>query len=211
MTAINVSAFERILGKMDGAMEFSAFFNDAASQEHARLKAKGSGNNQVCTWLRGSTIGQGAAGIVAKQVNYDPTRAADGGLTIAVQMIGALYGLDHCAQLTAGLRTDTAATNGASLDNAVATTKGLSAYLHVTAFSGTDVTMRVQESSDDAVGDPFANVTGGAFTQVTGITAERIVTSLTLAVERYLRVVTVTTGGVTSVTFSVVVCRFPVA
>lgn len=212
VTAINASAMERIPGLFDGALEFNAFFNDAAGQEHVVLKAKGSDANRVCTYLRGATIGKGAAGIVAKQVNYDPSRGPDGSLTEAVQCLGAAYGLDHCDQLTAGLRTDTAATNGASWDNLLATALGLAAYLQVTAFTGVDVTMRVQESSDDGAGDPFANVTGGGFTQVTAApTAERIVTSLTLAVERYLRVVTVTTGGVTSVTFSVIVTRNPAA
>ena len=210
MTAINASAKERILSHLDGELGFNAFFNDASNQEHAALKAMGSGANRVMTWLRGSTIGKAAYGIVAKQVNYDPNRAADGSLTIDVQGLGAAYGGEFADQLTAGLRTDTGATNGASLDGLAASSKGLSAYLQVTAFSGTDVTMRIQESSDDAVGDPFANVTGGGFTQVASApTAERIVTSLTLAVERYLRAITVTTGGVTSVTFALVGCRWP--
>lgn len=211
MTAINASAKERILSHLDGTLGFNAFFNDASNQEHAVLKAKNSGSNRVMTWLRGATIGKAAYGIVAKQVNYDPTRGQDGSLTIDVQGVGAAYGGEFADQLTAGLRTDTAATNGASLNNGAASSLGLSAYLHVTAFSGTDVTMKVQSSSDDGAGDAFATITGGTFTQVTGVTAERIVTSLTQAVEQYLRVITETSGGVTSVTFSVVVCRWPKA
>lgn len=210
-SAINASAYERIHGKADGAIEFNAFFNKATDREHLVLRAKQSGANTVCSYLHGATIGNWAAGIVAKQINYDPTRSADGMLNIAVQMIGAAYGLDHCEQLTAGLRTDTGATNGASQNNLGASTTGLSAYLHVTAFTGTDVTMTIQQSSDNGSGDAFAAVTGGAFTQVTGVTSERIVTSLTQAVEQYLRVVTTTSAGVTSVTFSVIVCRRPVA
>lgn len=212
VTAIDKSAIERIPGRVDGMLGFTAFFNDAANREHAVFKAKGGGANRVCCWLRGGTIGKGGYGIVAKQQNYDPSRPADGSLTIDVQAIGAAYGGEFADQLTGGLRTDTGAANGASLDNLVATTRGLSAYLQVTAFAGTDATVRIQESSDDAVGDPFANVTGGGFTQVTvAPTAERIVTSVTLSVERYLRAVTVTTGGFTSLTFSVLVFRSPVA
>jgi hypothetical protein len=211
VSAINVSAYERILGKADGAIEFNAFFNKATDQEHLILRAKRSGANAVCCYLHDEAIGDWGAGIVAKQVNYDPSRPADGSLTIDVQMIGALYGLDHGEQLTAGLRTDTEATNGASHNNGAASSRGLSAYLQVTAFTGTDVTMTIQQSSDNGSGDAFAAVTGGAFTQVTGVTAERIVTSLTQAIEQYLRVVTSTSGGVTSVTFSVIVCRSPVA
>ena len=36
-------------------------------------------------YTRGTTLGNPAACMVAKQINYDPTRAADGSLTIAVQ------------------------------------------------------------------------------------------------------------------------------
>ena len=212
VTAINVSAIERILGHHDGMMEFNAFFNDAASKEHVVLKAKNSGSNRVCSYLHGATLGNWAAGIVAKQINYDPTRGADGSLTEGVLMNGAAYGLDHCDQLTAGLRTDTGATNGPAVDNwkAAATTLGLSAYLQVTAFSGTDVTVKIQDSADGST--DWQDVVGGGFTQiVSGPTSERIRTASGLTVRRYLRVVTVTTGGVTSVTFSVIACRFPVA
>lgn len=211
VSAINVSAYERILGKADGVMEFTAFFNKADEQEHAVLKAKRSGANVVCSYLHDATIGDWGAGLVAKQINYDPSRPADGSLTIGVQMLSALYGLDHGAQLTAGLRTDTEATAGSSLDNAASSSRGLSAYLQVTEFDGTDVTIAIQSSSDNGSSDAFANVTGGVFTQVTGVTAERIVTSLTASIERYLKVTTTTSGGFNSVTFSVIVCRSPVA
>lgn len=211
VTAIDKSAYERILSHLDGAIEFNAFFNDAAAQEHVVLKAKSSGADRIVSYLHGAALGNMAAGLVAKQVNYDPTRGADGSLTEAIQCIGALYGLDHCDQLTAGKRTDTAATNGAAVDNwlAAATTRGLSAYLQVTAFTGTDVTVKLQDSADGST--DWQDVTGGGFTQITSAPAkERIVTSLTLTVRRYLRVVTTTSGGVTSVTFSVIACRFPV-
>jgi len=211
VSAINVSAYERILGKLDGLMEFTSFFNKAAGAQHLTLRAKAAGANRVCTYLKGSAIGNWAAAIVAKQVNYDPSRPADGSLSIGVQMVGAAYGLDHGTQLTAGLRTDTAATEGASHNNGAASSRGLSAYLHVVAWSGVDMTVSIQSSSDNGGGDAFANITGGVFTQSTAIGAERIVTSLTQAVEQYLRVTTITSGGITSVTFFVAVCRSPVA
>lgn len=212
VTAIDKSAYERVPGRLDGALGFTSFFNDAANQEHAVLKAKRSGNNSVMCWLRGGAIGKAGYGIVAKQTTYDPSRPADGSLTIDVQALGAAYGGEFADQLTAGLRTDTEATNGSSLDNAASSARGLSAYLQVTAFDGTDVTIRIQESSDNGGSDAFANVTGGAFTQVTAApTAERIVTSLSQTVERYLRAITATSGGFNSVTFAVLVFRSPVA
>jgi len=208
VTAINKSAHERLYGLFDGEIAFNAFFNDAAAQEHATLKAKGSGADRILSYFHGSGIGEMAAGLVAKQMNYDPTRSADGMLTIDAQTLGNGFGLDWGEQLTAGKRTDGGATNGASWDNGAATALGLAIYLQVFAFTGTSVTVAVQESSDNGVGDPFAAVTGGAFAAASAVGAQRIVTSLTLAVERYLRVVT--TGTFTNAVFAVSASRYPV-
>jgi hypothetical protein len=80
----------------------------------------------------------------------------------------------------------------------------LQAYLQVFSFTGTSVTVKIQESSDNAVGDAFADVVGGTFTAATGRTAERIATAA-INVERYLRVVT--TGTFSSAVFAVTAIR----
>lgn len=416
VTGINKSAFERIGGRRDGAISFMAYFNPASNRAHPRL-ASLPRTDVMVSYLRGTTLGNAAASLIAKQINYDGTRADDGAFTFAVETQGNAYGLEWGQQLTAGLRTDTAATNGtgvaidadgvpylqlpgtsgntattpdaaaldivadidlrakAALDDwtpaaestliakytatgnqrsyALAVTAGgnlilrwsedgtvektatssaavsvsnggikwvratldvdngggdaaatfytsddgstwtqlgtvqlngattsifastavlelggrtvgttdllagkifeaqvlsgiagtsvahpiatnstlsdatprtwtvngtaflsnqsyygLQAYLQVTAFTGTDVTIKLQESKDNGSTDAWADVTGGGFTQVTsGPTTQRIATSATLQVERYLRAVTTTSGGFTSLTFSVVVCR----
>lgn len=204
VTAIDKSAFERLGGLRDGRLEFSAFFNDAADQAHPRLKLLPTADVLV-TYLRGTTLGGPGASLVGKQVNYDPSRGNDGSLTIAVQALANGFGLEWGTQLTAGKRTDTGATNGTGVDFAASSAFGLQAYLQVFAFTGTSATVTIQESSDDAVGDPYAAVTGGAFTAVTGITTERIATAGALTVERWLRVVT--TGTFSNLVFSVVVAR----
>lgn len=207
VTAIDKAAHERILGKADGLIDFMAFFNDATGQEHLTLRAHGGGADRVCTYLHGATLGNMAAAIVAKQVNYDPTRSADGMLTIGVQMLGAAYGLDLCDQVTAGLRTDTAATDGTAVDNdkAAATTRGLSAYLQIISFTGTSITVKLQDSADGST--DWQDVTGGGFAAASAVGAQRIVTSLTLTVRRWLRVVS--SGTFNPCTFSVVVSRAP--
>lgn len=207
VTGINKSAIERVGGIRDGAIDFSSWFNPSAAQEHPVLSALPTAN-RIVTYLRGTTLGNGAASCVAKQINYDGSRGTDGSFTLAVGAQANGYGVEWGDQLTAGLRTDTAATDGTGVDGLAASAFGLQAYLHVTAFTGTDVTIKLQESSDNGAGDAFADVVGGGFTQVTSAPgAQRIATAATLAVERYLRVVTTTVGGVTSVTFSVMVVR----
>lgn len=203
ITAINATGYERIHSHADGEITFNAFFNDAASQEHAVLAAKGSGADRIVTYFHGSTIGNVAAGLVSKQINYDGTRGNDGSLTFNIQALANAYGLDYGQMLTAGKRTDTTATNGSSLDGTASTTTGWTAYLQVFSFSGTSVTVAIQDSADNS---SWLALSGASFTAATGITSQRLAaSSLTATVRRYVRVVT--TGTFTSAVFAVVFTR----
>lgn len=209
VTGINKSAHERVGGLRDGEISFTSFFNDAASQEHAALKGLPT-TDVIVQYFRGTTLGNPAAGLIGKQVNYDWTRGQDGSLTGKVQVLGNGYALDWGKSLTAGVRTDTTGTNGTGVDFGTgSTTFGLAAYLNVVAFTGTSVTVTIQESSDNGGGDAFAAVTGGAFTAASAIGAQRIETSLTQTVERYLRAAT--TGTFSNAQFAVCVTRYDTA
>lgn len=204
-TGITKFAHERLFGKRDGNAEFTTYFNDTTGQIHDALKGLPRTDAHVM-YLRGTTLGSEAIGMVGKQLNYDPSRGDDGSLTFGVNVQANAYGLDWLTQLTAGKRTDTTATDGDSVDFGAATAFGFQAYLQVFSFTGTSVTVKLQESSDNGVGDAWADVTGGSFAAATGRTAERIQSvSSTLAVERYLRVVT--TGTFSSAVFAVGVCK----
>lgn len=198
VTDITQSGYARLGGRRDGSMEFTVFHDIVPTTgAHAILAALPTTDRQT-TYLRGQGIGSPAASCVAKQANYDPTRGADGSLTIAVQVLSNGYGVEWGDQLTAGIRTDTTATNGASLDAGASSAFGLQAYCHLTAFTGTNVTVKLQDSSDNV---SFSDVTGGAFTAFTAVGAQRIETGRALSVARYLRVAT--TGTFTSATFLV--------
>lgn len=205
LTAINVYARERAGGVADGTLEFVTLFNTAAGQSHPTFAALPR-TDVLGTYFRGTALGAPAASLLAKQANYDPTRTDTGDLRAAVAMLANTYGLEWGAQLTAGKRTDTSATNGTGVDSGAATSFGLQAYLHVFAFTGTSVTIKLQESSDNGSGDAFADVTGGAFTAVTTAPGfQRIQTTRALAVERYLRVVT--SGTFSAAIFAVAVTK----
>lgn len=111
VTGINKSAYERIIGLRDGMMEMTTFFNTSTGQAHPVLKTLPTTDVHLM-YCHKTTLGNPAACLVAKQVNYDGSRAADAGFTFKVQAQGNAYGLEWGEQLTAGLRTDTTATNG---------------------------------------------------------------------------------------------------
>lgn len=206
VTDITQSAMARIGGVRDGNLEYTAYFNPAEGRSHEYLSTLPT-SHQLATYLRGVGLGRPAACIVGKQLDYAGTRGDDGAFTFATQAQNAEFGLEWCTQMTAGVRTDTSATNGASVDFGTGSTAfGLQAYLHVTAFTGTSATVKLQESSDDGAGDAWADVTGGAFTAVTAAPGwQRIETARDQTVERYLRVVT--TGTFSALQFAVAVNR----
>jgi hypothetical protein len=205
VTGIDKSAHERIGGLRTGSMSWKAFFNPALAGTHDKLAALPT-SDVICTYARGTTLGNPSACQVSKQINYDGTRGDSGEFTFAVEAQCNGFGLEWGLQLTAGKRTDTTATNGTSVDFGTGSTAfGLQAYLHVFSFTGTSVTVKLQESSDNGAGDAFTDVTGGGFTAATGVTSQRIATSASQTVERYLRVVT--TGTFSSAVFAVTVVR----
>jgi len=124
-TGINKSAMERLPGIKDGEISFVSYFNDAIGQAHATLKGLPTADVQVM-YFRGTTLGNPVAAMLAKQVNYDATRGADGSLTFAVQALanassisGLAGGLEWCRSLTAGKETDTGAASGTSVSDDV--------------------------------------------------------------------------------------------
>lgn len=204
-TGIDKLAFERRGGKRDGGMDLMIYFNPAEARAHERFSAP-TGPDVLGSVFVGTALGAPAACLVAKQTNYDATRGEAGELDFAASMLANGFGLEWTEQLTPGKRTDAGAADGAGVDFGASTAFGLQAYLHVFEFTGTDATIKLQESDDNGGADPWADVTGGAFTQVTSApAAERIQTARDLAVKRWLRVVT--TGTFSNLVFAVSVAK----
>lgn len=203
VTGIDKGAPERIHGIADGEINFTAWFNDAASAAHPVLSPRGSGNH-VVQYLHGSSLGGSSVQLVGKQVDYAGTRGSDGSISFAVQVLASTgEGLKWGRMLTAGKRTDTGATSGSTVDDGAATTGGATISLNVTAFSGTDVTIKVEDSANGTV---WADLSGASFTAVTSAPTSQTLT-VTGTVRRYVRTTTTTSAGFTSVTFAVVLTR----
>lgn len=204
MTDITQSAYERRGGLRTGNMDLTTFFDDATSAAHPTLKGLPT-TDRIVTYLHGQTIGKPGACLVAKQIGYDPTRDQAGNLTLATNATSNGYGLEWGEQLTAGKRTDSGAANGTSLDYTATpgqTAFGAQLYVHLFAFTGTSVTIKVQDSPDNSTWADLPGATSGALTAVGAI---RAVTGSTETVDRYLRVVT--TGTFSNAVFSAVVVK----
>lgn len=203
------AAARQIGGQRDGRGAFNAFFNDAVGDVHDVLSALPT-TDVIMSWLMNvSVLGAPVFSFIGKQVDYNPNRDQQGQLLFSASAVANGFGAEWGNTLTLGKRTDTAATNGTGVDFTAGTNFGLTAVLHVVSFTGTDATVKLQQSSDNGAGDAWADVVGGGFTAITGgaPTAQRIQTARDQAVERYLRVVTTTSGGFSDLQFVVAVTK----
>lgn len=198
VTGIDKSAVERIGGLRDGEISFNSFMNDSTGQAHTRLKTLPTAD-VVVSYFRGTALGNQAASLVAKQINYDGTRNNDGMLTYSTQAMANAYGLEWGTQLTAGKRSDTTATSPATgVDFTASTSFGWQAYLQVFSFTGTSCTVTLQDSANNSA---FAGFTGSAFTAATGVTTQRLEGAAGSTVRQYVRAIT--TGTFSECTFAV--------
>lgn len=200
VTGIDKFANERLDGLADGTMSVTTVANVSAGQEQ-KVLSNFPRTDTVASFFVGKAIGNAAASINAKQVDYAPTRGNDGLLTSATSLQGNKYGLEWGWQLTAGKRTDTAATDGTAYDSGAAHTNGCQIYLHVFAATVADADIVIESASDSIFTTPQTEAT---YTVGSAPAAVRLVGGNS-SVNRYWRVSTTTTGGITSLTFAAAV------
>lgn len=201
-TGIDKEGVERIGGKRDGNLDATTHYNPDTDHAHLVLSPMPL-TDRVVSYFHlpsGETFS-----LMAKQGNYDPTLAADGALTVAVNSAANGYGAEWGNALTNGPVTQTGAAAVAGVDFATSSAFGLQAWLHVFSFTGASITVKLQESSDNAATDAYADVVGGGFVAATARGAQRIQTARGLTVERWLRVLT--TGTFSECTFAVTVTK----
>ena len=206
-TGIDKLAMERLGGLRSGHIEFSAFFNTSAGQEHAALKTLPTAST-IATYFRGTTVGDPAFALQGKQLNYDPVRGADGSLVENVTVESDQYGGEWGIMLTAGVRSLSGTSgSGTSVDTGASLSFGAQMYVQVFSFTGTDAEIRFQDSADDS---SFGTVGSLNPTITTAPYTTRVATSNTATIRRYIRV-TVPTGTFTQLSFAVMVIKNEIA
>ncbi len=177
------SAMERLYGLSDGQMEINSWFNPAAGQAHPVLSALPT-TDVIALWALGAAVGDVAAAIVAKQINYDPDRAADGAFAFTTEVLSNTgVPLEWMNMLTAFLDTQASSGTTASRNDLAGTSNGLAAVLQVNEIDSGTPTVTIEDSANDsswATLVAFSAVANGAEP-----TAERVTVAGT--VDQYLR------------------------
>jgi len=150
VTGIGQSGMDRLLMLGTGEIGFRSFFNDAALAEHIILKTLPTTDTQV-VYAKGQAIGDACAMLVAKQINYDPSRNADGSLEFAVTASSTSgVPLEWGLMLSAADDTHSSAGSSSSLDNGASTSSGAAGYLQIIDINSGTPTVKITDSTDDS-------------------------------------------------------------
>lgn len=184
-------------GLKDATISLSGFFDGSTGAVDEVLQAALGGSALITLCPAGAgTIGNRCSLADCISTSYSVSAPVGDAVTVSAEAQvsgGMLPGV-----VLASLVARTATGNTSSVDNGASTANGAKAFLHVTAFTGTNVTVKVQESADNST---WADCI--TFAQATGVTSEAATAASTI--DRYLRVNI--SGTFTSVTFAVAIAR----
>lgn len=158
VTGIDKSGVARIIGKRDGLLSFTTFFNDAVEAEHEALSGLPT-TDVLALWMMSSTRGDACAALSAKQPNYDATRGADGSLTFKVDLVGAVGSFLEWGVILVAKKTHASATDESSYDQGAASANGAVGFLQHFEDDADPPTGTVEYDIEDSANDAdFTNL-----------------------------------------------------
>lgn len=201
VSTLGASAKSYIAGMKDATFSAEGFFAGlTASDIDTRIAAQ-LGTTTVWTVVFNDAVGASGYGVRAIDTSYEV--GAEIGGAVAVTVEGQSTVGQEAVRVLHALGAETATGNSASVDNAVSTSNGAAAYLHVTAASGTtpSLTVKVQHSAD--------NSTWVDLTTLNAVTSSNSYQRKTVTgtVNRYLRAYFTITGTTPSFTFHLSAAR----
>jgi hypothetical protein len=181
--SLSKPAMERVPGHADGEISFTTWFDDGTNLSHTALSVLPTADVAVL-YTRGVAADSPAAGLIAKQINYDPTKGQDRAWSASVQCLGQGTPLEWGKLLTAGLITHSSASSTSDKDDGASSSNGLAAYIQMVDINSGTPTLKIEDSTNgsswaDLVS--FSGIADGAEPK-----AERVVVSGN--VNRYLRI-----------------------
>ena len=205
VTTLDVSARKRIIGSVDSEMSFDAWFDNAASQQHA-VWTSNSGKiptaDQNVLIPMGSAVGDPFVGLVAKEGAYNVTSSSGSAIAANATFSANGSAAEFGVMTTSFDDTITSSTSGTSIDNSASSSAGGSWYYQVLALSAVGGNARwhlnLQHSSDDAT---WTDVSTATVTASDGIGAARA--EFTGTLNRYVRQRVVLDASSGSLTYSI--------
>lgn len=185
-----------IPGLGDGTLSLGGIWDSTADDALATMVQSASGEPWAVAY-DGFAVGNKARICQARQTAYKAS-APVGDVVTYVVTVQADGGLDIATALHDSIAAETAASTSDGTDHGALTSDGGIAQIHVLAFTGTSIVVKVQHSTTDG-----SYVDLAEFAAASDATSERIEVSGT--VNKWMR--TEWTGTFSSATFAVVFAR----
>jgi hypothetical protein len=180
---IDKAAMVRLAGHGDGEISFSTWFDDGTNLEHTALSVLPT-TDVLVLYTRGVAADSPAAGLVAKQINYDGSKGSDKALSLSVQCLGQGTPLEWGVLLTDGLITHSSAASTSDKDDGASSSSGLAAYIQMVDINSGSPTVKIEDSTN---GSSWADlVSFSAIADGAEPKAERVTVSGNI--NRYLRI-----------------------
>ena len=190
VTTLDASARKRIVGIADSEITVDAWFDNAASRQHA-VWTSNSGKlptaDQEVVVPFGSAVGDPFAGLVAKQGTYTTTNASGSAIAANATFSANATDVEFGEMLTAHDDTHSSAGSGTVVDSGAATTNGGTGYLQLLSLDSGSVTVNLQEATSS--GGTYTNfMTFSTVAAAAAPSVERLTNEGT--VQRYIKVTT---------------------
>jgi hypothetical protein len=199
--AVNTTTFGRddkvyIAGIEEGSISIQGLWDGSADVVDEELDAAIGAESVITVAPQGlATVGNRTIMLKGENVSYQ----IRGTVTDAVRIVagGTADGGVRFGVLLQPLEAETTTFDGTSVNNGASSAFGGVGHIHVTAFSGTNATVKIQDSPNDSA---WADLI--TFTSITGVVTERL--SVSGTVDQYVRFA-ITTDNFTSMTIA---CSF---
>lgn len=160
ITDISQSAIQRAQGIRDGEISFNVWKDTATNQEVTALSTLPT-TDRTCMYLNGEVLGNSAACLNGKQVNYIWAHGQDGSLAGTVQVLGSGSPVEWGQQLTVGNAVIASSGNGTGVDLGI-----MGPSLTITGNTLANPTVVTTSTAHGMVTGDSVNITGSNSTPV---------------------------------------------
>jgi len=204
-TCLENAAMTRMVGRADGSIGVSGYFDNASNKIHATFSSN-SGKlptaDQVVLVALSSAAGDPSVGISAKEADYNVSRSQGSAMTVSSTFSGNGMGGEFGQMLTAHDDTHSSAGSGSVVDSGASSSNGASGYCQIMSLASGSVIVKIQEATSS--GGTYSDLITFSTVAAAGApSAERLVMSGSVA--RYLKVIT--TGTFSNAKIAVALCR----
>lgn len=204
-TVWGATATDHLVGILSGQISGDGLLDASVSAVHPVLTAAfATADSEVLHLPAGDALGNPGMALSGTDTKYSVNSPLSDVVSVSFE-VTANSAACLPVSVIQPLAAITTTGNKTGIDGGAATTTGWTAWLHCTAFTGTDCTIKLIDSAT-SVSSGMSDVSGGGFTQILAARASEKIVGATGATLRRYPAINVA-GTFTSITVNVVIAR----